>query len=182
MPVLNLPDPGVHTSFLAAMAEFAVEGRGTPADHTMVGAEIRQFGGDWADPMAFAAYVRWLRDQALEESPRPPTHVPSTTYWWVDGSEYLGRIAIRHRLTPSLLEIGGHIGYDVRPSARRLGHATAMLRAALPVAHAMGIDPALITCHATNIGSRRVIELNGGILDSDRAGVLRFWVPTTRPH
>lgn len=44
--------------------------------------------------------------------------------------EYLGRLAIRHRLTPRLRTLGGHIGYDIRPSARQRGHATAMLAAA----------------------------------------------------
>jgi predicted acetyltransferase len=178
MPALSLPDVRVHASFVAAMAEFAAEGRGRPADHSMIGAEIRGFGGDWEDPAAFAAFVRWLRDQALESSPRPPTHVPSTTLWWVDGNQYVGRIAIRHRLTPSLREIGGHIGYDIRPSWRRLGHASTMLRATLPVACGMGIDPALLTCRADNVASRLVIERNGGILEDDRAGILRFWVPT----
>src|SRR5690242_3199976 len=83
--------------------------------------------------------------------------------WWVDGDEYLGRIAIRHRLTAQLRASGGHIGYDVRPSARRRGHATAMLRAALPVARALGVDSALVTCDAGNVASRRVIERNGGV-------------------
>ena len=104
--------------------------------------------------------------------------MPCTTLWWVDGSAYLGRIAIRHRLTPALREVGGHIGYDVRRSARRQGHATAMLAAALPVAAALGIDPALVTCDDTNVASRKVIEANGGVLEDERAGVLRFWVPT----
>ena len=51
-----------------------------------------------------------------------------------------------------------------------------MLRAALPLAHGLGIDPALITCDATNMASRRVIERNGGILDASD-GILRFWDP-----
>ena len=74
--------------------------------------------------------------------------------------------------------MGGHIGYDVRPSARRHGHATEMLRQTLPIAHRMGIDPALITCNVDNIGSRTVIERNGGVLEDERAGKLRFWVAT----
>ena len=74
--------------------------------------------------------------------------------------------------------MGGHIGYDVRPSARRRGHATEMLRQALAIAHGMGIDPALITCDVDNVGSRTVIERNGGVLEDERAGKLRFWVPT----
>jgi predicted acetyltransferase len=178
MPELLPPSTRVHRSFLAAMAEFRAEGRGDPDDATMVGGEIRDFGDRWAAPDAFAAYVDWLRSQVLEETPRPEGFVPSTTLWWVEGDEYLGRLAIRHRLTPHLLEEGGHIGYDVRTSARRRGHATAMLRAALPVSRALGIESALVTCEFTNLGSRRVIEANGGVLEDQRGDKLRFWVPT----
>ena len=41
-----------------------------------------------------------------------------------------------------------------------VGHATAMLAAALPVARSLGIDPALLTCDDDNIASRKVIEAN----------------------
>jgi predicted acetyltransferase len=169
----------VHRSFLVAMTEFRAEGRGDLADHTMIGAELREFGHRWVTSEGFAAYVGWLRAQALEDSPRPEGYVPSTTLWWVEDEEYLGRVAIRHRLTPSLLAFGGHIGYDVRSSARRRGHATAMLRAALPVARGLGIASALVTCDVTNIASRRVIEANGGVFDDQRGDKLRFWVPTS---
>ncbi|GAA5190025.1 GNAT family N-acetyltransferase [Rugosimonospora acidiphila] len=178
MTALSPPTAGVHRSFLAAMAEFQSQGRGSAEDDSMVGAEIRRFSPSWSEAESFETYTRWLRDLALEESPKPPGHVPSTTLWWVDGEEYLGRIAIRHRLTPGLLEVGGHIGYDVRPSARRRGHATAMLRAALPVARTLGIDSALVTCDVDNVASRKVIEHNGGVLEDQRGVKLRFWVPT----
>ena len=178
MPELARPTITVHRSFLAAMAEFQAEGRGGPADHTMIGGEIRGHAPGWEIPANFERYVRELRAEALEETPRPMLLVPSTTLWWVDGAEYLGRIAVRHRLTPKLLEKGGHIGYDVRPSARRQGHATAMLRAALPVARGLGITLALITCDADNEASRRVIEANGGVLEDERDGLQRFWART----
>ena len=178
MPELTDPTTVVHASFLTAMAEFAREGRGTPADDTMIGQEIRDFGACWAAPGAFCEYVMWLRAQALPESPRPAGYVPSTTLWWVSGAEYLGRLAIRHVLTPRLREHGGHIGYDVRPSARRRGHATAMLAAALPVARRLGIDSVLIMCEQDNTGSKKVIEANGGIYLDRRGTKLRYWVPT----
>lgn len=180
MPELIPPDERVQKSFIAAMEEFRAEGRGHPSDHSMIGSEIRGYRAEWSTVDGFRRYVQDLRDQALEDSPRPEGYVPSTTLWWVDGDEYLGRIAIRHRLTPSLLEFGGHIGYDVRPTARRRGHATAMLRAALPVAASLGIDPALITCDDANLASRRVIETCGGALEDQRGDKLRFWVPTRR--
>ena len=180
MPQLVEPCVQVHASFLAAMSEFRAERRGGPDDDSMIGSELRAFGADWEAPEAFAGYVEHLRAQALEETARPPGWVPCTTLWYVEASTYLGRLAIRHRLTPQLLEVGGHIGYDVRPTARRRGHATAMLRAALPVARGLGIDRALVTCDTDNVGSRRVIEANGGVLEDERHGKLRFWVPTAR--
>jgi predicted acetyltransferase len=179
MASLIAPTAAVHGSFLAAMAEFRAEGRGGPDDETMIGYEFRTYGERWHDPAGFAAYVRWLTDQARDDSSPPPGLVPSTTLWWVDGSEYLGRIAIRHRLTPRLRAVGGHVGYDVRPSARRRGHATAMLGAGLAVARRLGIDPAMIMCDPDNTASRRVIERHGGRLFEQDHAKLRYWVPTS---
>jgi predicted acetyltransferase len=178
MPQLVEPTVAVRESFLAAMQEFVAEGRG--GDDTIIGSDLVEWGGRWATDEGFAAYVAAVVRDREEDAPRKPGWVPCTALWWIDGSAYLGRIAIRHRLTPSLREVGGHIGYDVRRSARRQGHATAMLAAALPVAAGLGIDPALVTCDDTNIGSRKVIEANGGILSDQRGVKLRYWVPTSR--
>jgi len=178
MVQLGAPTVLVHASFLAAMAELRDEGRGTAGDPTEVGREIRTFGASWTSPEGFAAYVRWLVDQAREDAPRPAGYVPATTLWLTDGPEYLGRIAIRHRLTDRLRRAGGHIGYDVRPSARRRGYATAMLREALPVAHGLGITTAVLTCDLDNAVSRRVIERNGGVLQDRHENKWRYRVPT----
>jgi predicted acetyltransferase len=178
MVQLGAPAVGVRASFLAAMAEFRAEGRGDPGDSTEIGREIREFGASWATPEGFAAYVRWLLDQALEDSPRPAGYVPSTTLWLVDDDEYLGRVAIRHRLTDSLRLAGGHIGYDVRPSARRRGYATTMLRDALPVARGLGITTALLTCEIDNVTSRRVIERAGGVLQDRQGSKWRYRLST----
>lgn len=179
MPELVRPTTKVRESFLAAMAEFRAEGRGGVGDDSMIGSEHRAYGATWHTAGGFAAYVEALRADAAEDAPRPAWRVPCTTLWWVDGTDYLGRLAIRHRLTEHLLEIGGHIGYDVRPTARRRGHATAMLRAALPVAAELGIEKALVTCDTDNVASRKVIESAGGVLEDTRSGKLRFWVPTS---
>ena len=179
MPALSPPTVRMHASFLAAMGEFRAEGRGGPDDTTMIGRHFRDNASRWADRLEFASYVRALRADAQEDSPRPDGHVPATTLWWVEEDQYLGRIAIRHRLTPHLLDNGGHIGYDVRRSARRRGHATAMLAAALPVAHGLGIDPALVICDEDNTASRKVIEASGGTFEDKRGDGLRYWIPTT---
>jgi predicted acetyltransferase len=180
MPRLVPPTTDVQASFLTAMKEFQAEGRGEADDNSMLGREICQNSGRWDDPAEFASYVRRLRADAREESPRPVGHVPSTTLWWVEDEEYLGRLTIRHRLTAHLTEVGGHIGYDIRPSARHRGHATAMLAAALPMAYRLGINPALLTCDDDNVASRKVIEVNGGVFEDARNGKLRYWIPTSR--
>ncbi|RKN34932.1 GNAT family N-acetyltransferase [Streptomyces hoynatensis] len=179
MPELVAPTTRVHASFLAAIAEFAAEGRGTAEDNSMLGRDMLRHGARWQEPEVFARYVAETLADAREETARPEGFVPSTVLWWVEGEEFLGRLSIRHRLTPRLLDWGGSIGYEVRPSARRRGHATAMLRAALPVAHRLGFDPVLITCDHDNVGSRKVIEGCGGVFEDRRGEKLRFWVPTS---
>jgi predicted acetyltransferase len=173
------PDVRLRESFARALREFLDEGRGGENDHSAIGRYLRE-GAHEIDEEAFERFVHGVRAERLEETPRPEDYVPATELWWVEGDEFLGRIGIRHRLTPMLLEMGGHIGYDVRPSARRRGHATEMLRQGLMIAHDLGIDPALITCNVDNVGSRTVIERNGGVLEDERRGKLRFWAPTTR--
>lgn len=108
--------------------------------------------------------------------------VPSTSWWLVERDEFLGRVSVRHVLDDRLRHFGGHIGYDVRPSRRRQGLGTAMLRLVLPHARALGIDPAMLTCDASNIASRRMIEACGGHvaeeLEHEGTMCLRLWLPT----
>ncbi|MDR7251103.1 putative acetyltransferase [Nocardioides sp. BE266] len=175
MPELVLPTTSVQQSFLEAMDEFVAEG----AEFSQTAAWIEHNAPGWQDPDAFATFVDAVKADADEDNPRPSFHVPCTTLWWVDGEDYLGRIAIRHRLNDFLLDVGGHIGYDVRPTRRREGHATAMLQQALPWALGLGIDPALVTCDVDNHGSIRVIEAAGGELEDVRGVKRRYWVPTS---
>ncbi|MGE3285526.1 MAG: GNAT family N-acetyltransferase [Pseudonocardia sp.] len=163
-PRLTTPTERAAASFLAAGAEFRAEGRA-----------LR--GTDDITEGWFARYLDALRRDV--EAPGPGL-AAQTTLWWSDGDEFLGRLAIRHRLTPALRRHGGHIGYEVRPSARRRGHATAMLQAALPLAADLGIDQALVTCDPGNVASRKVIEAAGGIRLDEPGPELRFWVSTSR--
>ncbi len=174
MPELVLPTTTVRESFLEAMDEFVAEG----AELSQTAAWIEHNAPGWKHPDAFAAVVETVKADAFAETPRLEWHVPCTTLWWVDGEDYLGRIAIRHELNDFLLDVGGHIGYDVRPTRRREGHATAMLQHALPWALRLGIDPALVTCDDDNVGSIRVIEAAGGVLEDVRGVKRRYWVPT----
>ncbi|HMK91714.1 MAG TPA: GNAT family N-acetyltransferase [Thermoleophilia bacterium] len=169
---LVTPDLSLHDSFLQALVEYHREGR-----HLDLTIDALR------EPAAFARYLATLRADARAETHRSSTRVPQTNLWWADDDQYLGRISIRHELNAGLRRIGGHIGYEIRPSARLRGNGKAMLAAALPVAAELGIDPALITCDATNAASRRVIESNGGRYAGRDGSELHFWVPTSdRPR
>lgn len=128
-----------------------------------------------------ATYVAMTRDTA----PGDPegTRVPSSYFWITagdggEGDDVVGFLHLRHRLNDFLLNKGGHIGYSVRPSARQRGHASAALRLGVREAAALGIDRVLVTCETDNVASRRTIEVNGGVLEDERDGMLRFWVAT----
>lgn len=107
----------------------------------------------------------------------------ASSYFWItanDGSdddEVVGFLSLRHTLNDFLFNEGGHIGYAIKPSARRRGHASAALAAGLRAASGLGIDPVLVTCDVDNEWSRRTIETNGGVFEDERRGKLRFWVP-----
>jgi predicted acetyltransferase len=168
MTELAIPSKRYRASFLVASAEYAAE-----AVH--LGAPDR----GQVTAATFDAMLAKLADSAAGRN-LPPDRVAESTYWLVDGDEYLGRISLRHSLSPELSIIGGHIGYVVRPSRRREGHATRMLALALPELAARGIDPALITCDEDNVASRKIIERARGQLATDISvpGKLRYWIPT----
>jgi predicted acetyltransferase len=110
-------------------------------------------------PDAFVA--RLLR---AEVAPDPP-QVPQTTYWARMGEAVVGHIGLRHGLNAELAELGGHIGYTVRPSRRGQGLAKEMLRQVLRTPKAQEIGRLLLTCAPDNAASNRTIRANGGVLE-----------------
>jgi predicted acetyltransferase len=130
----------------------------------------------------FEALVRQLAACSRGEG-LPPGFVPHTTLWLVaEGREVLGVSNLRHQLTPRLLVEGGNIGYGIRPSARRQGHATRLLRGTLERARALGLDRALLTCAKGNAASVATIRKCGGVFDSEEfipsrnEVVQRYWI------
>ncbi len=127
--------------------------------------------------------VALLADLADTAADLPNGVVPADHYWIVDGEagetgEVVGFLALRHRLTDFLLQEGGHVGYSVRPSRRREGHATRALALALPRAAELGIEHVLVTCDVDNRASAATIEANGGVLEDVRGRERRYWIET----
>mgnify|MGYP001378423446 FL=1 len=88
----------------------------------------------------------------------------------------VGFLNLRLRLNDYLLEVGGHIGYPIRPSERGKGYAKEALRQGLQVAKEKNIKKALVTCSTENPASRAVIVANGGELEDVRNGTERYWI------
>jgi predicted acetyltransferase len=131
------------------------------------------------DPTAFAAWVEMLLDHERGANV-PDGMVPSTSRWIAVDGRLLGFLSVRHVLNGFLRELGGHIGYGIRPSERRQGYATAATVLALAECRRRGIDRVLITCDDTNVASATVIERNGGVLEDIRNGKRRYWSRSPR--
>lgn len=176
MSALMLVPPSAHLrdSYRALVAEFVAYGNALVPftlsfDHT-----------------DFDAFLARLADCAKGVGV-PEGFVAHSTFWLVrDWTEVVGVSNIRHALTPGLLREGGHIGYGIRPTARREGMGTAILRLSLLQAAHLGVERTLVTCGKSNTASAGVIVRNGGVLESeeyvDSRGevVQRYWI--TSPH
>lgn len=119
----------------------------------------------------------------LELKTETEDRVPDSVFFLLDEdrNRLLGAVNIRHKLNAVLLQSGGHIGAGVRPSARRRGYGTELIRLALLECKTLGIRRVLITCDKDNIGSARAIQKNGGVLEnafvnSDGEIEQRYWV------
>lgn len=126
----------------------------------------------------------WMRQVLLDEQIETVRQgfVPATTFISVrlSDNKIVGIINIRHKLNEYLLKHGGHIGYSIRPSERKKGYSTEQLKLALIECKKLGLCRVLITCDKNNLGSKRTIEKNNGILENEVDGsertTLRYWI------
>ena len=108
--------------------------------------------------------------------------VPDSTFFCLDEERdiFVGAVNIRHYLNENLLLNGGHIGDGVRPSERRKGIATEMIRLALGECEKLNIHRVLMVCDKENIGSAKSIQKNGGVLENevivDGITEQRYWI------
>ncbi len=166
-PFLSQPDAAYRLSYLAALREFHAENRNLEQDAVVLSRN-------------FENYVRHIQRQATDE--RRDGLVPETFFWLIDEGSYIGRMSLRHYLNERLLQFGGHIGYEIRPGKRRMGYGKTILRLGLEQARQQGITRALVTCDDDNIGSAKIIEANGGVLEnivllnSRAVATRRYWI------
>jgi predicted acetyltransferase len=165
---LVAPDVQFESSYREAMAEFAAEGR------------LEELGS-LPKHENFAGFVQELMDWS-QGSDLPTGWVPQSSFWLVDGAWFIGKVEVRHRLTDALRLRGGHVGYAIRPTARRRGYGRAALSLVLRPCRDLGLSKILVTCDITNDASRRIIESNGGTLEDvvhvpgRPVGTMRYWI------
>jgi predicted acetyltransferase len=169
MPELILPTTSLHTAFLECHDDW---GPGLHEDGFGLGAD-----DDVDSPDGFAAWV-YQRTRLTHPAGDPcPEEKHGSPRWIVEDGQVLGGIVLRHKFDDRV----GHIGYGMRPSARRRGLASWALGEMLGEARAaLGLDRILVPCLADNIASARTIERNGGVLegirDTDHGPVRRYWI------
>lgn len=166
---LVAPSLELESACLACEAEFNAHGE------VFLGAGA----ADWP------AFVEQCAEEA-EGIVRDPARVPQTVLLLVRETPkhltVLGVAKLRHMLTPTLEDIGGHIGYNIRPSERGKGYGLRILALTLERARELGLSHVLLTCDTDNIRSARVIVSNGGVLTSEGysplrgARVSRYWI------
>ena len=165
-PFLARPCQRYKSSFIEAAREYVREKRTV----------------NWHPEILRARFDEYLKVLRQAETEPLAGMVPATHFWLIaEGIGYIGDVDLRHRLNDSLKRFGGHIGYKIRPSCRRRGYGTLICRLGIDKARQRGIGDILITCDDDNIGSVKIIEANGGLLqdkiDNNR-GVLtrRYWI------
>jgi predicted acetyltransferase len=128
----------------------------------------------------------WVQWTALMERHRQGIDLPENRVRGaflaadVDG-QLVGHASIRFELNAFLAARGGHIDYGVISAFRQRGYATAILRESIVIARNEGVTDVLVTCDDSNVGSAKVIERCGGVLeeitfDDDGVAFRRYWI------
>ena len=80
----------------------------------------------------------------------------------------IGFVHLRPWITEADAEVYGHIGYAVRPSERRKGYGTQMMRYGLWFCKEHGLKRAVAGCYKDNAASAGVLIKSGGILYKEK--------------
>jgi len=101
--------------------------------------------------------------------------------WIVEDERVVGAIALRLRTDDLIMRLG-HIGYGIRPSARRNGLGRWALKEMLRTARRLGLDRVLLVCESDNIASAAMIVSAGGVAEeTESCTERRYWIAVDGP-
>jgi len=96
------------------------------------------------------------------ETPNNKDYSPQYTYLAFDNNDLVGVVVLRTELKGHLVNYGGNVGYIVRPSKRKKGYGSLILKEGLKILkEKFKVDYVVLGCRNNNIGSKKVIENNG---------------------
>ncbi len=110
------------------------------------------------------SYDEWLKsvtDNTSSDTVNPSWVVTDTFFAFDENNRIVGIIDFRHELNDFLKDFG-NCGYSVRPSERRKGYATEMLKLVLEHARQIGMDKVQLSVERSNEASVKTITKNGG--------------------
>ena len=169
---IRLIEPCVEleAEFMAMVREFSID---------------KDAGEAWRNEQAITDFTKYVQDRLdwKQGKSLPEGWVPVSTFWLIRSDNViLGTSSLRHRLTEQLRNIGGHIGYNIRPGERKKGYGTLLLMLTLEKAKESGLERVLVTCDDNNIASVKIIEKNGGVLEDKyfsnelKQSERRYWI------
>lgn len=115
------------------------------------------------DKYTYSEWLQIIRDNLDEDTSNPKFGTSHTFFAIRDDGKIVGIINFRHKLT-DFYKDSGHIGYSVRPSERKKGYATEILRQMLEFAQENELSIIYLVCKKSNEASRKTILKHGGEL------------------
>lgn len=140
-------------------------------------AEFYEYGSEIAGSGSLDRYLRestydqWLDKvfSYIDIANIPEDKIPGLTYFFVreEDDRIVGMVNIRLALNDFIRNEAGHIGYCIRPTERRKGYGTRLLRAGISVCRRVDIGNIIVSCDKVNLASAGVIRNCGGVLEAE---------------
>ena len=128
---------------------------------------LRRYSEAQQKSVAYEKWLEWMKEDR---------ETVQDLYFFMDDERILGAISIRYKCSG----IYGHSAYGIRPSERNKGYASQMLSLAMPIMKSYGINPVVLSCAKTNIGSAKTILKSGGkfveeVMEEDTGEVMQIY-------
>lgn len=116
-----------------------------------------------SNSMPTMPYEDWLKKLKQDEKGNNKEWGTSETSILLVDEKVVGMLNIRNTLPQDKRDKYGDIGYGVRPTERKKGYATHILKEALKKCKRKGMQEVILGCYEDNEGSKKTILNNNGV-------------------